>query len=49
MKDLVVDNAVVIPIVAQAGVLALSKALHGFDLSPYSGPLWRLAYWHREA
>jgi hypothetical protein len=49
MKDLVVDNAVVISIVTQAGVLALSNALHGFDFSPYSGPLWRLAYWHREA
>jgi hypothetical protein len=30
-------------------VLALSNALHGFDFSPYSGPLWRLAYWPREA
>jgi hypothetical protein len=49
MKDLVVDNAVVISIVTQAGVLALSNALHGFDFSPYSGPLWQLAYWHREA
>ena len=49
MNDLVVDNVVVIPIVTRAGAFAVSKTLRGFDFSPYSGPLWRLAYWHREA
>jgi hypothetical protein len=46
--DRVVDNVVVIPMVMRAGAFAVSKTLRGFDFSPYSGPLWRLAYWPRE-
>jgi len=49
MNDLVVDNVVVIPIVTGTGTFAVSKTLQGFDFSPYSGPLWRLVYWYREA
>ena len=49
MNDLVVNNVVVIPIVTRAGAFAIAKTLRGFDFSPYSGPLWRLAYWHRQA
>jgi peptide/nickel transport system substrate-binding protein len=44
MNDLVVNNVVVIPIVTGTGTFAVSKALQGFDFSPYSGPLWRLVY-----
>lgn len=49
MNDLVIQNVVVIPIVTRAGTFAISNTLRGFDFSPYSGPLWRLAYWHRDA
>jgi peptide/nickel transport system substrate-binding protein len=49
MNDLVVDNVAVIPIVTGTGTFAISKTLQGFDFSPYSGPLWRLVYWYREA
>jgi len=49
MNDLVVDNVAVIPIVTGTGTFAIAKTLQGFDFSPYSGPLWRLAYWYREA
>ena len=49
MNDLVIQNGVVIPIVTRAGAFAISNTLKGFDFSPYSGPLWRLAYWHRES
>ena len=45
MNDLVVQNGVVI----RHAVFAISNTLRGFDFSPFSGPLWRLAYWHREA
>ena len=49
MNDLVVQNGVVIPVVIRHAVFAVSNTLRGFDFSPFSGPLWRLAYWHREA
>jgi peptide/nickel transport system substrate-binding protein len=49
MHDLVVNNVVGIPIVTRAGALAIANTLRGFDFSPYSEPLWRLAYWHRNA
>ena len=49
MNDLVVDHVALIPIVTRAGTFAIAKTLQGFDFSPYSGPLWRLVYWYREA
>ena len=49
MNDLVVNNVAVIPIVTGTGTFAIAKTLQGFDFSPYSGPLWRLVYWYREA
>lgn len=48
MNDLVIQNVVVIPIDTRTGAFAISNTLRGFDFSPYSGPLWRLAYWHRD-
>jgi hypothetical protein len=45
----VVNNVAVIPIITGTGTFAISKTLPGFDFSPYSGPLWRLVYWYREA
>jgi peptide/nickel transport system substrate-binding protein len=49
MNDLVVNNVAVIPIITGTGTFAIAKTLQGFDFSPYSGPLWRLVYWYREA
>jgi peptide/nickel transport system substrate-binding protein len=49
MNDLVVQNAVVIPIIIRHATFAVASWLRGFDFSPFSGPLWRLVYWSREA
>ena len=49
MNDLVVQNVVVIPVVIRHAVFATSNSIRGFDFSPFSGPLWRLVYWTREA
>ena len=49
MNDLVVQNVVVIPVIIRHAVFATSNAIRGFDFSPFSGPLWRLVYWTREA
>jgi peptide/nickel transport system substrate-binding protein len=48
MNDLVVQNGAVVPIVTRQAVFAIASSLRGFDFSPFSGPLWRLAYWYRE-
>ncbi len=49
MNDLVVQNVVVIPIFVRHATFAVANSIRGFDFSPFSGPLWRLAYWSREA
>jgi hypothetical protein len=49
MNDLVVQNVVVIPIFVRHATFAVANWVRGFDFSPFSGPLWRLAYWSREA
>ncbi len=49
MNDLVVQNVVVIPVVIRHAVFATATSIRGFDFSPFSGPLWRLVYWTREA
>jgi peptide/nickel transport system substrate-binding protein len=49
MNDLVVDNVVVIPVIIRHATFAVANWLRGFDFSPFSGPLWRLVYWSREA
>jgi peptide/nickel transport system substrate-binding protein len=49
MNDLVVQNAVVIPVFVRHAVFAVGNSIRGFDFSPFSGPLWRLVYWSREA
>jgi hypothetical protein len=36
------------PMAAQI-LRAVGNAIRGFDFSPFSGPLWRLVYWSREA
>jgi hypothetical protein len=32
-----------------SAVFAVGNAIRGFDFSPFSGPLWRLVSWSREA
>ena len=49
MNDLVVQNAVVIPVVIRHAVFATGNSIRGFDFSPFSGPLWRIVYWTKEA
>jgi len=49
MNDLVIQHVVVIPVIIRHAVFAVGNAIRGFDFSPFSGPLWRLVYWSREA
>jgi peptide/nickel transport system substrate-binding protein len=49
MNDLVVQNVVVVPVIIRHATFAVANWLRGFDFSPFSGPLWRLVYWSREA
>src|SRR5882762_7637076 len=49
MNDLVVQDVAVIAVFVRHAVFAVGNAIRGFDFSPFSGPLWRLAYWSREA
>jgi len=49
MNDLVIQQVVVIPVIIRHAVFAVGNAIRGFDFSPFSGPLWRLVYWSREA
>ena len=49
MNDLVIQNVVVIPVFIRHAVFAVANSVRGFDFSPFSGPLWRLVYWTREA
>jgi peptide/nickel transport system substrate-binding protein len=49
MNDLVIQNAVVVPLLWRNGVSALSLKLRNADSSPWDSDLWRLASWYREA
>ena len=49
LNDLVISNVVVIPVIIRHAVFAVANPIRGFDFSPFSGPLWRLVYWTREA
>ena len=49
MNDLVVQNVVVIPVVIRHAVFATGNPIRGFDFSPFSGPLWRIVYWTKDA
>jgi peptide/nickel transport system substrate-binding protein len=49
MNDLVIQNVVVIPVIIRHAVFGVANSIRGFDFSPFSGPLWRLVYWTREA
>ncbi len=49
MNDLVIQNAVVVPVLWRSSVAAVSNKLRAADSSPWDSDLWRLAHWHREA
>jgi peptide/nickel transport system substrate-binding protein len=47
MNDLVIQNAVTIPVLWRTGVSASTHRLRGMDLSGWESTLWRLPYWYR--
>lgn len=49
MNDMIIDQAVVIPIVWRHKVSAASQSLRGLGLTTWDSDLWYLAYWYREA
>jgi peptide/nickel transport system substrate-binding protein len=49
MNDLVIQNAVVVPVLWRNGVSASSMGLRGMDLTGWDSTFWRLPYWYRQA
>ena len=49
MNDLVIQNAVVIPVLWRNGVSASATSLRGMDLTGWDSSFWRLPYWYRQA
>ena len=47
MNDLVIQNAVVIPVVLRPGVSAVSSKLH-VERSGWDSDFWNLENWYRE-
>jgi peptide/nickel transport system substrate-binding protein len=48
MNDLVVGQAVVIPVVWRNEAAAVSHTLRGVEITPWGSNLWNLAAWHRQ-
>jgi peptide/nickel transport system substrate-binding protein len=49
MNDLVIQNAVVIPVLWRSGVSASAVNLKGMDLTGWDSTFWRLPYWYKQA
>ena len=49
MNDIVVQNAVVVPIAQRAKAAAVAARLRGAEANPYDLDVWNIAYWYREA
>jgi peptide/nickel transport system substrate-binding protein len=49
MNDLVIDHAVVVPILWRSLASAVSLKLRGAETSAWDSDLWRLASWYRDA
>ncbi|PWU21515.1 MAG: peptide ABC transporter substrate-binding protein [Candidatus Rokuibacteriota bacterium] len=49
MNDLVIQNAVVVPVLWRNGVSASTTKLRGMDLNGWDSTFWRLPYWHKQA
>ena len=47
MNDLLVKNAVVIPLIHRADVVGVSNNLLGVDLTPWDTRTWNIMNWHR--
>jgi peptide/nickel transport system substrate-binding protein len=47
MNDLLVEDAVVIPLIWRNEVVAVSQSLQGLELTTWDSNLWDLAYWYR--
>jgi peptide/nickel transport system substrate-binding protein len=47
MNDLLVKEAVLIPMVHRADVIAISNSLQGVDLTPWDLRTWNIGNWHR--
>ena len=47
MNDLVIQNAVTIPVLWRNGVSASGQRLRGMDLSGWDSTFWRLPFWYR--
>ncbi|MCI0547042.1 MAG: peptide ABC transporter substrate-binding protein [Candidatus Rokubacteria bacterium] len=48
MNDLVIQNAVTVPVLWRNGVSTSSLRLGGMDLSGWESTFWRLPYWHNK-
>ena len=48
MNDLLIDDVVMIPIVARADVSAVSSSLVGVDLTPWDSETWNIKDWRRK-
>ena len=48
MNDLLIEDVVVIPVVWDHNMSAVSHSLRGLELGPWDWHLWNLAYWYRE-
>ncbi|HEX2440497.1 MAG TPA: peptide ABC transporter substrate-binding protein [Methylomirabilota bacterium] len=47
MNDLVIQNAIVIPVLWRNNVGVATSRLRGMDLSGWDSTLWRLPHWHK--
>jgi peptide/nickel transport system substrate-binding protein len=47
MNDMVIQNAVVIPVLWRNGVVVAGSRMRGLDLSGWDSNLWRLPYWSK--
>jgi peptide/nickel transport system substrate-binding protein len=47
MNDMVIQNAVVIPVLWRNGVVVTGSRMRGLDLSGWDSNLWRLPYWSK--
>ena len=48
MNDLVIQNAVTVPVLWRNGVSASSQRLRGMDLNGWESTFWRLPYWYKQ-
>lgn len=47
MNDLIVENVVMIPLVARAQASAVSRTLSGVNLTPWDADVWNIADWRK--